>query len=84
MDAMQVRIANFIRGNGRPREMSEKAQDLLRDVESLRDQAVEVAEEETRLDIVSTGALQASVRVRVMTQLSDRPDITFAVLQTVE
>lgn len=62
VESVQVRIAAFVEGGGRARDMSEKATAIVKDLEGLRDQAVQLGEEETKVDGFASGALVASVR----------------------
>lgn len=61
VDSVKVRIAAFHESVGRARDMSDKATFISKDLEALKVQAVELGEEEVKVDGFTNGALVASV-----------------------
>ena len=61
LESIQTRIAGFVDVGGRPRDMVEKVAVFTRELEGVRKQAVELRDEEIKLDGHSTGALVALV-----------------------
>lgn len=61
MESVQVRIASFIESGGRPRDMLDKAAAFVRELEGLKAQAVEIGQEEAKVDGHTSGALLALV-----------------------
>ncbi|CAM9162262.1 unnamed protein product, partial [Hapterophycus canaliculatus] len=59
IESMQMRIAIFIDSDGRPREMSEKAADISKELEGLKAQVVAIGEEEAKVDGYTSGILSA-------------------------
>lgn len=61
VESVEARIAGFIETGGRPRDMVEKAASLSRELEGLRKQAVELEEEEVKINGHTSGSLVALV-----------------------
>lgn len=59
--SMEARIAGFIEAGGGPRDMVEKASSILRELEGLRRQAMELEEEEVKINGNTSGSLVALV-----------------------
>eukprot|EP00903_Cladosiphon_okamuranus_P012758 g11926.t1 len=59
VEAMQMRIAEFIESDGRPRDMSEKAAGFSKELDGLKAQAVNICEEEAKIDGYTSGVLTA-------------------------
>lgn len=58
-----MRIAAFVDSGGRPRDMSDKVAVILKELEGLKTQAVELGEEEVKVDGYTSGSLVALVRI---------------------
>ncbi|CAM9985812.1 unnamed protein product [Scytosiphon promiscuus] len=59
IESMQMRIAIFIDSDGRPREMSEKAADISKELDELKAQVINIGEEEAKVDGYTSGILSA-------------------------
>lgn len=61
MEIVQVRIAGFVDTSGRPRDMADKVAGIVKELEGLKAQAVDIAEEEFKVDGFSSASLAAMV-----------------------
>lgn len=63
VESVQMRITSFIESGGRARDMADRVAVIVEDLEALKTQAVDLGEEEVKVDGYTSGTLVALVRL---------------------
>lgn len=66
VESLQMRIDSSIESGGRARDMADKVAVIVQDLEALKAQAVDLGEEEVKVDGYTSGTLVALVRFAIM------------------
>lgn len=63
VESLQMRISSFIETGGRARDMADRVAVIVEDLEALKTQAVDLGQEEVKVDGYTSGTLVALVRL---------------------